>query len=129
VPKIARKLSLTAVSLLVTGAVSGLAATSQAAVAAPGGIHGGIHGTLNAVAAVSAGRASAVGSTNAFTPLVLRWNGFAWKRVSEPLASADLLGVTATSADNAWAVGYTTATSPFDGIIVHWNGTSWKRVL
>jgi hypothetical protein len=48
--------------------------------------------------------ASAVAET-----LILRWNGNAWKRVpsSSPATGSGLLGVVATSARNAWAVGLT----------------------
>ena len=71
---------------------------------------------ITAVAAASAGSAWAVGwtgsgsGTNTRTrSLILRWNGTAWTRVPSPSPGPDdqLLGVTATSADSAWAVGYT----------------------
>src|SRR5271156_2310075 len=38
--------------------------------------------------------------------------------------SGDLSDVAATSASNAWAVGYTNSGT----LIVRWNGTAWKRV-
>jgi hypothetical protein len=45
--------------------------------------------------------------------------------------AGQLNGVTAISANNAWAVGYywsgDTGTSPVT-LILHWNGTSWSRV-
>jgi hypothetical protein len=39
--------------------------------------------------------------------LLLRWDGRSWRRVPSPdvLVSSDLLGVAASSASNAWAVG------------------------
>ena len=41
--------------------------------------------------------------------------------------TGQLSGVAATSARNAWAVGYTGTTST-KTLIVHWNGKTWKRV-
>jgi hypothetical protein len=38
---------------------------------------------------------------------VLRWNGVSWKRVTLPgLGYSDLEAVAATSAGNAWTVGF-----------------------
>ncbi len=34
----------------------------------------------------------------------------------------------ATSATNAWAVGYTRTAGPYHTMILHWNGRSWTRV-
>jgi len=75
----------------------------------------------------SATSAWAVGCTGGNT-LILRWNGTVWKRVPSPNPSPDhaqcLAGVSAASASDAWAVGYT------DGggktLIVRWNGIAWK---
>jgi hypothetical protein len=69
--------------------------------------------------------ASAVAET-----LILRWNGNAWKRVPSPshATGSGLLGVVATSARNAWAVGLTGP--PFERthetLILRWNGSSWN---
>ena len=88
---------------------------------------------LHAVAAVSPRDVWAVGGTN-FTgqTVILRWNGTAWARVSSPTPpgrSSELDGVTATSAANAWAVGYTfTKTGKMIPLIEHWNGTAWWQV-
>ena len=69
---------------------------------------------LVGVAATSARNAWAVGCTGCTStstlnskPLIVRWNGSAWKRVPSPAAprSSYLVGVAATSARNAWAVG------------------------
>ena len=38
----------------------------------------------------------------------------------------DSYGVAATSAGNAWAVGYTSATTGMKTLIMRWNGTAWK---
>jgi hypothetical protein len=42
--------------------------------------------------------------------------------------SGGLSGVAATSASNAWAVGYTGSDTSQKTLILHWNGTAWKRV-
>ena len=39
-----------------------------------------------------------------------------------------LFGVAATSASNAWAVGYEREGSKYQTLIEHWNGSSWQRV-
>ena len=48
----------------------------------------------------------------------------------DPSSSTNVLtGVSATSASNAWAVGYyrNNTTGAFDTLILHWNGTGWKQ--
>src|SRR6266700_2057709 len=80
-------------------------------------------GSFNGVAVLSARSAWAVGSAGSKT-LILRWNGTVWRRVPSPNPSPDhaqcLAVVSAASASDAWAVGYT------DGggktLIVRWNG-------
>jgi hypothetical protein len=42
--------------------------------------------------------------------------------------SGQLKGVAATSASNAWAVGYSGSLSSLKALILHWNGTSWTQV-
>src|ERR1022692_493923 len=67
---------------------------------------GRVIGTLTGVAATSAGNACAVGSTNSMEPLILRWNGRAWSRVTSPTPRGGLLNaVAAASSRSAWAVG------------------------
>jgi hypothetical protein len=96
---------------------------------------------LIAVAATSARNAWAVGctgctgtTTNNSQPLIVRWNGSAWKRVPSPTTrrGADLVALAATSARNAWAVGCTSCTGLIgpnsQPLIVRWNGSGWKRV-
>ena len=76
------------------------------------------------MAAISASNAWAVGYTrNSYRTLIERWNGTAWKQVPSrtPGQLSQLVGVAATSARNAWAVG-----SDLGGAILqHWNGTTW----
>jgi hypothetical protein len=92
-------------------------------------------GALTGVAAISARAAWAVGCTGScFGPgarpssLILHWNGTAWKRVPSPSPAGGslLAAVAATSARNAWAVGYTRVSGKT--LILHWNGTIWKQV-
>jgi hypothetical protein len=64
--------------------------------------------------------------------LILRWNGTAWSQAKSPNPSSAanvLSGVTATSASNAWAVGYydNSSTGARDTLILHWNGVSWSK--
>jgi hypothetical protein len=41
--------------------------------------------------------------------------------------SARLTGVAATSARDAWAVGYTSGTNP-SAVALHWDGRTWRQV-
>ncbi|HEY1916526.1 MAG TPA: hypothetical protein VGH27_13210 [Streptosporangiaceae bacterium] len=88
--------------------------------------------SLNGVAATSSSNAWAVGSNQGGSGIaqgiIEHWNGSAWQVVPFPVPSGlegvVLTAVTATSARNAWAVGY-------DGdatLIEHWNGSAWRHV-
>jgi hypothetical protein len=104
----------------------------------PGGSPG--VSSLAAVAAVSPSQAWAVGSyltcsfcVPAFNQtLIEHWNGHVWRQQRSPspgTADSSLLGVTAVSGKNAWAVGSTTDSAGFaQTLIEHWNGTAWTRV-
>lgn len=97
---------------------------------------------LLAVSALSSSNAWAVGYSREpgarARPLIERWDGTAWKRVTGAgpgQKHVTLLGVSAVSARNAWAVGtYSSGGKPFDvgtgnrTLILHWNGTGWHRV-
>jgi len=87
-------------------------------------------GQLTAVAKFSGG-IWAVGASRQTTGgphrthLILRVTGSNVRTVPTPRPDpGSLFGVAATSASNAWAVGYITAGPP---LILHWNGTVWKR--
>ncbi len=61
------------------------------------------------------------------------WNGTNWQIVASPNVenlSNTLLGVTAVSASNIWAVGglYDPTAGPAGILIEHWNGSQWKMV-
>jgi hypothetical protein len=94
----------------------------------------GTGGKLLGVAAPSARAAWAVGCVSCQRgggqqPLVLRWNGRSWLRARLPDAgpSSELLGVAASSAKNAWAVGCTRCgESRSRTLIMHWNGEAWR---
>jgi hypothetical protein len=94
--------------------------------------------TLQAVSAVSATDAWAVGSyapsSGPIAPLILQWNGTAWKAVKNPVLpsgekSAGLVAVSAVSATDAWAAGYYYNSSEVnEPLLLHWTGTTWKVV-
>jgi hypothetical protein len=102
----------------------------------------GISGGLHSVSATSSTSAWAVGASctaSACTlpqqrTLILRWNGTAWAKVKSPNpapAGAVLLGVSAGSSSDAWAVGQYCSTSSCaveKTLILHWNGTAWSQV-
>ena len=95
---------------------------------------------LSSTAVVSASDIWAVGSWDDFgagdgpAPLIEHWDGSAWSIVPSPVLpqpaanqGAQLYGVTAVSATDAWAVGYI-GTGTHHNLILHWDGTSWTRV-
>lgn len=95
-------------------------------------------GQLAGVTAVSSGRAWAVGDAldkyGEQVAAILTWNGRAWRQTpvaalqsaSRAGGSSRLAAVAATSASNAWAVGYGPGpTNPDTPLILHWNGHRW----
>jgi hypothetical protein len=97
---------------------------------------------LYGVSATSATNAWAVGYTAVYAEgwktLILHWNGKTWKQVPSPdpvaVSSSELTwnilqSVAATSAGNAWAVGYSEKSlQGSKTMILHWNGKTWKQV-
>ena len=83
------------------------------------------HGSqLSGIAMVSArlGWAAGTVGNSPIQPLIVRWNGTSWQRV--PVSGRGvLLGIAATSAASAWAVGGTLAGKT---LILHWNGRTWS---
>jgi hypothetical protein len=119
---------------VVLGAGSAFAVGGWTIVAAP---PTGQNATFTGVATVSDSDAWAVGyrSGAAFTNvgakvLIDNWNGTAWSQVAVPATpgnTALLLGVSASSATDAWAVGRTQLNkSDFELVALHWNGTAWS---
>ncbi|HUJ07327.1 MAG TPA: hypothetical protein VLX31_14555 [Streptosporangiaceae bacterium] len=100
-------------------------------VPSPDGL-GGYAAGLSAVAAASPRDAWAVGDSSprgtgcACAPLIVHWNGAAWRQVTVT-ATAGLFpgGVAALSARSAWAAGWTMGGQT---AIFGWDGTRWRRV-
>ena len=128
-----RVIRLVVVSGLVV--VAGVCGSAAGAVAGtsrgPGLAASGRAGSCLAAAGQSAPSAWVVGATGIGTlhlrPVMLAWNGTAWKRVSTPDGTVlgRLSGVAAVSATNVWAVGGTAA---HGALILHWNGRTWRPV-
>jgi hypothetical protein len=91
-------------------------------------------GELNAVVALASNNVWAVGQMNSTStagnfpiaiPLIEHWNGTAWSIVAspnpDPVLGTQLLGVTAVSANNIFAVGT-------EDTVEHWNGMKWSTV-
>ena len=97
-------------------------------------------GYFNAVTATSPRNAWAVGLAgpgpgvpSPTTPLIEHWNGKTWtmQGFQASPAGGEFTAVAATSASNAWTVGWTGPASEGTGqrtLIEHWNGKTWRRV-
>ena len=95
----------------------------------PGAFH-----HLEAVTALSPRDAWAVGdyvppNSPSDKTLILHWNGIRWAKVASPTpagvrgGSLGLLGVSAHSPNDVWAVGYyQSSTSEGTTLVLHWNG-------
>src|SRR5436190_18628615 len=58
-------------------------------------------------------------------PLAEHWNGTQWTIVpTPPVGEADLLGVTAISSSDVWAVG-SRRVIPATPVTFHWDGSTW----
>ncbi|OGO31336.1 MAG: hypothetical protein A2136_06415, partial [Chloroflexi bacterium RBG_16_54_11] len=90
------------------------------------------HNSLTAVTAVpgSPDELWAVGRADPYTPFILHWNGTQWSIVPGPDAGSVplLYGVVAISANDVWAVGWTSFGSGPVTLTLHWNGSSWSVV-
>ena len=96
-------------------------------------------GRFLAVNALSPADAWAVGdvynsTSGALNTLAAHWDGTRWVRVPSPSpgvqpGGSSLVGVSAASASDVWAVGYYENGSKVDqNLVVHWNGTRWTQV-
>ena len=93
---------------------------------------------LSAVDATGPNDAWAVGITAGTTefsavPLVLRWNGSAWRQMRLPPnpapGSTELYGVEALAPNDVWVVGRTTSNGySFVPYAAHFDGVSWRQV-
>jgi hypothetical protein len=86
---------------------------------------------LNEISGTGANDLWAVGSANDSTkphrPLILHWDGTAWRLVPPAetgATNAELFGVTTVRADLAWAVGRADGAA----LIERWDGESWSAV-
>jgi hypothetical protein len=98
-------------------------------------------GQLASVAAFSVSDAWAVGSSGASPDvgtLMLHWDGRTWSRITSPAVLDGVPGmvedVTAVSATDAWAVGFTGPTRSDSAradkpLILHWDGARWSVVV
>jgi hypothetical protein len=84
----------------------------------------GLTGTLRSVSADAASDVWAVGDDGHGSPVVLRFNGASWSRVSIPLTGVLLEAVKAFSPSNVWIVGGAGAKS----LVLHFNGSAWSVV-
>lgn len=85
------------------------------------------------VSTTSASNAWAAGETQTTPsrPVILHWNGTAWKRVPSPNPAGQfnyLSAVSASSPGDAWTVGSTCtiSTGTCAPLLLHWNGTRWS---
>lgn len=65
--------------------------------------------------------------------LTEHWNGHVWSVVSSPnkgTGNNQLLGVSASSSSDVWAVGnfYNTNSGTYQTLTEHWNGSSWNVI-
>jgi hypothetical protein len=86
--------------------------------------------SLYGVAAGPSHSAWAVGKSGNGT-LALRWTGNAWAQAAtpNPLDSSTLEAVAASSATDAWAVGFgyaSVGSTAEETLILHWNGGGWS---
>lgn len=97
---------------------------------------GGGDDELTSVSAVSATNVWAVGDYSGSTTakdLILHWNGSTWSQVPSPSPGGStvgdqLRGVSADSASDAWAVGFSQShTNVEHTIALHWNGSTWSQ--
>jgi hypothetical protein len=62
-------------------------------------------------------------------PLALHWDGVAWTEVAVPSpGNASLKSVTATAANDVWAVGSYFDQGGFKTLVEHWDGLAWSIV-
>lgn len=130
---------------LLAAALAVAVASPAAAQPRPGQLGGSFaNGDLNAVTAVSAADAWAVGENpngnDSFQTLVLHWDGKRWAQVPAPspggacqtCTGSFLADVSAVTSTDAWAVGFFAPRNPNMGFTVtlalRWNGARWTHV-
>jgi hypothetical protein len=98
----------------------------------------GATGELSSVTATSGGDVWAVGDfisntqVSTVSTLIMHWDGTSWKQTASPNPEPDIInqltGVSATSPNDAWAVGFFANGTADQTLIMHWDGTSWTQV-
>jgi hypothetical protein len=97
--------------------------------------NGNTGNVLTAVAPVSTSDVWAVGfsftCTALLKPMVLHWDGTAWKTVQTPKVRTNdnsaLTSIVALASNNVYAVGYQPASNgAVLTLVEHWNGTAWN---
>lgn len=98
----------------------------------------GANDQLTSVTATSGGDVWAVGDflsntqVSTVSTLIMHWDGTSWKQVDSPNPEPDIInrltGVSATSPNDAWAVGFFANGTADQTLILHWDGTSWTQV-
>jgi hypothetical protein len=89
--------------------------------------------TFTGVSATSKRNVWVLADTHGQGQLFKHWNGRTWAEVppatlpGHPGATV-LEDVSATSASDAWAVGFHTADYPYDTVVQRWDGAHWSRV-
>jgi hypothetical protein len=93
------------------------------------------YSSLVGISVVSAGEAWAVGysqdfSSGVVTTLIEHWDGTSWTIIPGPNPGetiSELFGVSARSAEDAWAVGsFDDASGTAHNLVEHWDGTEWS---
>jgi hypothetical protein len=81
------------------------------------------------LAGVKVNPVGSIGTDTGNATLIERWNGTSWTQVTSPSAgTSDPNAVTATSASNAWAAGFTPADDGIGPLFERWNGSAWSMV-
>src|SRR5947207_5093252 len=88
-----------------------------------------VPGELSALHVASPTDAWAVGDAGG-EALAERWDGLEWHTgvAVTPGDASRLFGVTASTADDAWAVGSWDQGPNHHGLIEHWDGQAWNQV-
>src|SRR5204863_313716 len=62
--------------------------------------------------------------------LILHWDGTAWSIVpgAAALESGTLIGITAITANDIWAVGWFFSSITSQTLTLHWDGVTWNLV-
>ncbi len=101
---------------------------------------GGLQSLLNGVVALSANDIWAVGGSDSGggkypnLTLIEHWNGQHWSIIPSPSNAKSVLNslssVTAVTASDVWAVGYSPNIYPQQGqtLVEHWDGMQWRII-